>query len=384
VQTRVLLRRITFVVLLAASAAVLLLALYLLWNARPWDYLPFIDRPSTNLDARSQLLNDKIDIYNHQIEDLGKMVALLLVLSGLYVIAFALFSHFAAERYQSLCEKAVDMVRENFAALAGDLREIQEQAERAVERAAIDSGRVDELLRQRPPANPAAAPPLDIPAAVERLRAQVERVRDSGRPASFETSDCEHALAALALLAGPEHAVLLAPVYRDLALHHDRREPGRARFYRERANALAPGIAPEPRSAPPPPRVPRPAAAPGSDSVDPLDSARAKYNLAVLNRSAGQLEDAVDLLRAAAALGRTDAALMAEIRYELACTQALRGPAHFEEALECLRDAFRGKTLSVEQRISRDIDEGGPLHALASQPPFDKAVNDLLLDVSVS
>jgi tetratricopeptide (TPR) repeat protein len=380
----VLLRRITFVVLLAASAAVLLLSLYLLWNARPWDYLPFIDRPSTNLDARSQLLSDKIDIYNHQIEDLGKMVALLLVLSGLYVIAFALFSHFAAERYQSLCAKAVDMVHEDFAMLVGDLREIREQAERAVERAAIDCGRVEELLRPHAAAKPAdVVPPLDIPAAVERLRAQVERAWDSRRPAAFEISDCEHALAALAVLAGPEHAALLAPMYRDLALRHERREPGRARFYRERANALAPGIAPEPRPSPPP-RAQRPAGDAAGDSADPLDSARAKYNLAVLNRSTGQLDDAEDLLRGALALARTDAPFTAEIRYELACTQALRGPGHFEEAMEHLKEAFRGKTPSIEQRISRDIDEAGPLRALASQPPFDKAVNDLLLDVSVS
>jgi tetratricopeptide (TPR) repeat protein len=384
----VLLRRITFVVLLAASAAVLLLSLYLLWNARPWDYLPFIDRPSTNLDARSQLLSDKIDIYNHEIEDLGKMVALLLVLSGLYVIAFALFSHFAAERYQSLCGKAVDMVHEDFAMLVGDLRDVYEQAQRAVERAAIDCGRVEELLRQNPAAKPAdAVPPLDVPAAAERLTAQVERARASGRSASFEISDCEHALAALALLAGPEQAALLAPVYRDLARHHERREPGRARFYRERANALAPGIAPEPRLAPPPappPRAERPREGTAGDSADPLDSARAKYNLAVLNRSAGRLDDDEDLLRGALALARNDSVLAAEIQYELACIQALRGPGRFAQAMEHLREAFRSKTPSVEQRISQDIDEGGPLHALASQPPFDKAVNDLLLDVSVS
>jgi tetratricopeptide (TPR) repeat protein len=381
----VLLRRITFVVLLAASAAVLILSSYLLWNARPWDYLPFIDRPSTNLDARSQLLSDKIDIYNHEVEDLGKMVALLLVLSGLYVIAFALFSHFAAERYQSLCGKAVDTVHDSFATLAGDLREIREQAERAVERAAIDSGRVEELLRQHTAAGPpATVPPLDIPAAVERLQAQIERARASRRPAAFEIPDCEHALAALAVLAGPEHAALLAPVYRDLALHHQRREPGRARYYWERANALvpgiAPGIAPEPPPAPPP-GAERPA---GGDSMDPLDSARAKYNLALLNRSTGQLDDAEDLLRDALALAGTDAVLAVEIQYELACTQALRGPGHFEQAMERLQDAFRGRTPSIEKRISRDIDEGGPLHVLASQPPFDKAVNDLLLDLSVS
>ncbi len=367
-QTRVLLRRITFIVLLAASAAVLILSLYLLWNARPWDYLPFIDRPSTNLDARSQLLSDKIDIYNHEIEDLGKMVALLLVLSGLYVIAFALASHFSAERHQRLCAKAVEMVHEDFAMLAGDLREIQEQAERAVERAAIDSGRVDELFRQYTAAKPlAAASALDIPAAVQRLRAQLERARDSGRPASFEMSGCEHALAALAVLASPEQLPLLAPLYRDLALHHERRDPGRARYYRERANALAPGIA----------------GGITGNSHDPADSARVKYNLAVLNRSTGQLNDNEDLLRGALALAQTDSGLAAEIHYELACLQALRGPGHFEQAMAYLVGAFRGKAPAVEKRLLRDMDKGGPLHALASQPPFDKAIDNLLLDVNV-
>jgi tetratricopeptide (TPR) repeat protein len=169
-------------------------------------------------------------------------------------------------------------------------------------------------------------------------------------------------------------------VYRDLALHHERHAPGQAGYYRERANALVPGIAPDTRLEPPP-SAQKSAA---GDSADPTESARRKYNLAVLNRSMGRLDDAEDLLRGALALARTDAALTAEIRYEFACAEALRGPGHFDRAMACLRDAFRGQAPSIEQRISRDIDEGGPLHALASQPPFDKAVNGLLLDMSVS
>jgi len=366
----VLLRRITFVVLLAASAAVLLLSLYLLWSARPWDYLPFIDHPSTNLDARSQLLNDKIDIYNHELEDFGKLVALLLVLSGLYVIAFALSTHFAAEKYKSICTEAVGAVHDEFAALVGNLRAVQEQAERAVERAAIDSGRVEELVRQHPPGGIAGSVgQIDISGAIARLRARVDRVREQGASASFEIFECEHALAALALLSEPQHLALLAPVYRDLAIYHERREAGRGRFYRERANALVPGIAPDsPKT---------------SNALDPLESARARYNQAMLNRSAGQLDEAEGHLRCALTLSRSDPTLAAEIRYELACSQAMRGPDHFERAMEYLREAFIGRTPSVERRITRDIDDGGPLQALAAHPPFDKAVNDILLNVSV-
>jgi hypothetical protein len=273
VHTRVLLRRIIFAALLAASTGVLLLSLYLVWNAHPWDDLPFIAQPATNAEAPEQALSARIDAYNSEAGNLAKTIALLGVLSALYVIAFAVSTHLAAERYQNLCERAVDKVRDELSLLVGDLREIQEKAERAVERSAEDSGRLEELLRQQ--------------AAVKQ----------------------------------------------------------------------AAGLS---------------------------DSARVRYNLAILKRSAGQLEDAEALLRSLLALPRTDGILAAEVRYELACTEALRGPDHFGEAMQHLREAFREKTPSIEKRISRDIDDGGPLQALAAQPPFDKGINDLLLDVSVN
>jgi tetratricopeptide (TPR) repeat protein len=269
VQTHVLLRRIIFAALLAASTGVLLLSLYLVWNAHPWDDLPFIAQPATSAEG----LNAKIDAYNRQADNLAKTIALLGVLSALYVIAFAVSTHLAAERYQSLCDQTVDKVRDEMAVLVGDLREIQEKAERAVERAAEVSGRAEELLRQQAAAKPAA------------------------------------------------------------------------------------GLS---------------------------DSARVRYNLAVLKRSAGQLEDAEALLHSLLALPGTDGVLAAEARYELACTEASRGPEHFGQALQHLKEAFREKTPSIEKRISQDIDDGGPLQALAARAPFDKAINDLLLDVSVN
>jgi tetratricopeptide (TPR) repeat protein len=382
VSDRVLLRRITFVLLSAASLAVLLPGLYLSFSAHPWDYLPFIGQ-STHLDARSQLLNDKIDLYDVQMERQAKLVALLLVVSGVYAIAFVLLGHFAAERHERDCRRAVDTIHGDFAKLAGNLREIREQAERALERAAVNSGRVEELLGRHSRAEPAAvAPPMESAATVDQPMTHAERLRDAGPEASFEISDAEQALTALAVLAGSDHASLLAPVYRDLALGQGQGEPQRARFYRGRANALVPGIAAEPEF---PEAFPeeKPAACEPGNSPDPVKSGRAKYNLAVINRATGRLDEAEDLLRNALLLAHADTALLAEIRYELACTSALRGPGHFEQAMEHLRSAFRGKTLFIEKRISRDIDDGGPLQALASRPPFDKAVNDLLLDVSV-
>jgi len=269
VQTRVLLRRIIFAALLAASTGVLLLSLYLVWNAHPWDDLPFIAQPATSSGA----LNERIDAYNREADSLARTIALLGVLSALYVIAFAVSTHLAAERYQNLCRQAADNVRDEFSQIAGDLREIQEKAERAVERSMEDSGRLEELLRQQAVVKPAA------------------------------------------------------------------------------------GFS---------------------------DSARVRYDLAILKRSAGELEDAEALLLSLLALPGTDGILTAEVRYELACTEALRGPEHFSEAMQHLREAFRERTPSIEKRISQDIDDGGPLQALAARAPFDKGINDLLLDVSVN
>ena len=404
-----LLRRITLGLLIAASVAVLVLSVHLLWNARSWDYLPFANRPANDLDARSQLLSDKIDIYSHQADDLSRMVAVLLALSAAYVIAFAIASHFAAERYQRYCEQSLDTVHQDCAKLMGDLREVREQADRAVERAAIDCGRVEELIRRsdappQPPSSPPAAPSPDIPSSITRLRESMEEALDQRKPGSpFAIADYERALSALAFLVERKDASLLAPIYRDLALHYDNLDAGQAGYYRERANALTPGIAPEPRHT----QVPREdnaaaAAGAGADMaanaesnvlaarrrgsqppVGPVTAARTKYNAALLARAEDRLDDAEDLLRNSLASARTDAELTAEIQYELGCTLALRGPGRYEQAVECLRQAFRHKTPSIEKRISSDIDGGGALRELATQPPFDKAINDLLLSVNV-
>jgi len=393
---------------MAASVVVLFLSVYLLWNARSWDYLPFVNRPSNNLDARSQLLNDKIDIYNHQADDLGRMVSVLLVLSAAYVIAFAISSHFAAERYQRYCEQSLDTVHQDCAKLMGDLREVREQADRAVERAAVDCGRVEELIRRseasvQPPPSPPVAPQPDIASSITRLGESMAEALDQRKPGSpFTIADYERAVAALAILAEPKQAGLLAPIYRDLALYYDNLDAGQAGFYRERANALAPGIAPEPRRAAVPRKDAALAAAAGAGMAanaeinvfaarrrgsqpppGPVTAARTKYNSALLARAEDRLDDAEELLRNSLVSARADAELASEIQYELGCTLALRGPGRYEQAVACLRLAFRNKTPSIEKRISRDIDEGGALHALAYQPPFDKAINDLLLDVNV-
>ncbi len=278
------LRRITFGMLMLASVAVLALAVYLFWNARPWDYLLAV-RPASDLDARSQVLSDRITVYNGQVEDLGRMVAVLMVIASLYVVAFAVSTHLYAETYQRLCREALASTREDFAQAAGDLREIRDEAARAVERAAVDCGRVEELIR-----------------AAQQALAAAETV----------------------------------------------------------------------------PQQPQQLPQPG-----PIERARAKYNEAVMASRFGNLNGAEELLSQALDLSAASADLHAEIDYELACVLARRGPQAFDRAMEHLTRAFATCTPCLDRRISQDIDEGGALYQLASQPPYDHRINDLLLNVSV-
>jgi hypothetical protein len=108
-----------------------------------------------------------------------------------------------------------------------------------------------------------------------------------------------------------------------------------------------------------------------------------KYNAAVVSIHSGGFEDAEDLLSSALDLSAGDAVLHAEIEYELACMLARRGPEASERAMEHLTRALATRTPRLDGRISHDIDEGGALYQLASQPPWDRRINDLLLNVSV-
>jgi hypothetical protein len=109
--------------------------------------------------------------------------------------------------------------------------------------------------------------------------------------------------------------------------------------------------------------------------------------LANLYRSFARLYAEPDKTRAGFYLIRAlkaalpDSALASELHYDLACWFA--GNADFGQALGELAAAFRHPSRTLEDRLATDIDEGGRLDKLASTPPFDKAVNDLLLNVSV-
>jgi tetratricopeptide (TPR) repeat protein len=102
--------------------------------------------------------------------------------------------------------------------------------------------------------------------------------------------------------------------------------------------------------------------------------------LAGLYRSFAAICASTDPARAISSLRRASAlAPSSEIHYELACCYAA---AHdFEHAVQELATAFQHQSRALDERLANDIEEGGRLYELASTPPFDKAVNDVLLNV---
>jgi hypothetical protein len=70
-----------------------------------------------------------------------------------------------------------------------------------------------------------------------------------------------------------------------------------------------------------------------------------------------------------------------EIHYELACHFA--ASHDFMIAMRELAAAFEQPVKALDARLAADLEENGKLYELASTPPYDKAVNDLLLNVSI-
>jgi hypothetical protein len=86
-------------------------------------------------------------------------------------------------------------------------------------------------------------------------------------------------------------------------------------------------------------------------------------------------------LERALRLAAPESAVASEIHYQLACRYAASHA--FPHAMRELAAAFEHQFRSLEERLASDIEEGGKLYDLASTPPFDKGVNDLLLNMSI-
>jgi len=109
--------------------------------------------------------------------------------------------------------------------------------------------------------------------------------------------------------------------------------------------------------------------------------------MANLYRTFAAIHAADDPIRArfyldrALVLAFAEPQLESEVRYDLACWFA--GAHDLEQAIRELASAFQHHSKALDARLAIDLEEGGKLYRLASTPPFDKQVNDLLLNVSI-
>jgi len=309
------LRRIALGLLVAVSAAVLLLAALELWNYRQWVYLP-LRESAFSQDDRARILEDRMDFLAKRVGDMELLVLILLGTSGLYAIVFVASSYFSASGFTRQAGQTIGNIQDQIGLAMGDLRELQEQTEQ----------KLKEMLPASPsnpaPSNPAAFP---NPGALSNHDQQIAEIAArlaawQGGPLSEESTlgllRDESAAAHLDALAGSEVGAL-PELYLGFSRIYHRSDPGRSRFYLDRALRLAPPQSP----------------------------------------------------------------LASEIHYELACRFA--AARDFARAITELAAAFEHQFKALEERLAGDIEEGGQLYDLASTPPFDKAINDLLLNMSI-
>lgn len=76
-----------------------------------------------------------------------------------------------------------------------------------------------------------------------------------------------------------------------------------------------------------------------------------------------------------------ESTLASEVHYQLAIHFA--GSHDFHRSLRELAAAFEHQFKALDERLAGDIEEGGKLYELASTAPYDKSVNDLLLNMSI-
>lgn len=300
-----LLRKITLVLLLAASAAVLLMA--------AWELLNY----ATGFSAGNSvgILKDRMDLLTKRVGDMELLVLILLGTSGLYAIVFVATSYFSATGFARQADQIVRHIRDQLALAMGDLRELQDDTEQRLQ--SMTAARVPEPPRETLPApDPQAA---GWQAQIGEITARLAALqnRHLSEHARLELVQDENTAAHLAVVAGPQADSALAALYLGFGQIYASSDAIRSRFYLERALRLA-----KPQS--------------------PVAS---------------------------------------EIHYQLACR--LAASRDFPHAMRELTAAFGHQFKTLEERLANDIEHGGKLYELASTAPFDKAVNDLLLNMSI-
>src|ERR1700722_2533358 len=287
------LRKIALGLLLAASAAGLVMAGWELWIDRQWAYLP--------LSAPSAILQNRIDLLTKRVGDMELLVLILLGTSSLYAIVLVLSSYFSATSFGRQADQTIRHIQDQIGLAMGDLRELQEETEQRVHQMTAAPAPTPEWEAQ------IAEIAARLAASEDRLLSEQERldlVRDENTTAGLEVA------------AGAGGAAQLAGLYLGFGRIYASSDSARSRFYLERALRLATPESP----------------------------------------------------------------LVSEIHYQLACRFA--ASHDFGRAMRELAAAFEHQFKTLEERLASDTEGGGKLYELAFTPPFDKAVNDLLLNMS--
>jgi type II secretory pathway component PulJ len=289
------LRKVTLAVVLAASVAVLAMAVFLFWNLGQG---PFPDE---------------------QTGDLELLIAILLSSCGLYAIVFALSSYLNTMSFARQADRSIAAIREQLAVVVSELRALKEEARKAPPA----SQPQPEIAREVPPPvrrvsrDQEAQPNVEaqVDAIVRKIAKWNGAALDS--QSKLELGHYESAAAYLELIGGAQAGASLPRLYRHFAELHAPGDKARQRFYLGRALSLA----------------------------------------------------------------SPDSQTASEIHYELACWFA--DNRDFSPALGELTLAFQHQSKALDDRLALDLDEGGRLYQLASTPPFEKALNDLLLNMSI-
>jgi hypothetical protein len=288
------LRKIALGLLLAASAAGLVMAGWELWIDRQWAYLP--------LSAPSAILQNRIDLLTKRVGDMELLVLILLGTSSLYAIVLVLSSYFSATSFGRQADQTIRHIQDQIGLAMGDLRQLQEETEQRVHQMTAAPAPTPEWESQ------IAEITARLAASEDRLLNEQERldlVRDENTTAGLEVA------------AGAQAGAQLAGLYLGFGRIYASSDSARSRFYLERALRLATPESP----------------------------------------------------------------LVSEIHYQLACRFA--ASHDFGRAMRELAAAFEHQFKTLEERLASDIEEGGKLYELASTAPFDKSVNDLLLNMSI-
>ncbi len=315
-----LIRTIALGLMLGAAAAALAAAVMQFWSYNSTS-LDLVNAHGPEPDARSQLLRDRVETLARRVRDMELLVLVLLGTSGLYAIVFVASSYFSSKSFARQADRTITHIKDEIGIAMGDLRELQEQTQRK--------------LAEKPSPN-AAANPFLFPRANRLL------MHDDAEGAGLELQ-----LAAMAQRTAQWKRRTLGDQEKLELLRYEREAA-----YMEVAGAKQVASA-----------------------------------VAGLYRNFAEIYAAHDPIRARFYLDRAlvlafpEPQLASEIRYDLACWFA--GAHDFEQALRELAAAFRHHSRALDARLTIDLEEGGKLFEIASTPPFNEGLNNLLLNVSI-